>query len=107
MILTPRTANPEVMQIDTWVMSCRVFGRELEYEAMNIAVETAAANGFRALRGDYVPTAKNAVIKNLYPDLGFRPVDSSSPAHEASSWELDLGQYQPRRTHIHRDSQPS
>ena len=38
-------------------MSCRVFGRELEFEAMNIAVEAARARGARALVAEYIPTA--------------------------------------------------
>jgi FkbH-like protein len=107
MILKPEPSSPDVLYIDTWVMSCRVFGRELEFEAINIAVEAAAANGFRALRGDYIPTAKNAVIQNLYPDLGFSPSASALHTTDAKSWMLELTHYQPRRTHIKRDSQPS
>jgi len=38
LILRPDPERSDVMEIDTWVMSCRVFGRELEFEAMNIAV---------------------------------------------------------------------
>ena len=42
MILRPDHTQPEILEIDNWVMSCRVFGRQLEFEAMNIAVEVAA-----------------------------------------------------------------
>ena len=41
MILLPAEGAKDCFEIDTWVMSCRVFGRDLEAEAMNIAVETA------------------------------------------------------------------
>ena len=58
-------------------MSCRVFGRELEFEAMNIAVEAARERGVRALVADYIPTAKNDVISKLFPSLGFPEVDST------------------------------
>jgi FkbH-like protein len=98
MILKPHPIDAGVHLVDTWVMSCRVFGRELEFEAMNIAVEMAREHGARALRGDFIPTAKNAVIANLYSDLGFRRTD-------AQSWEVQLNQYQPRRTHITRSPQ--
>jgi FkbH-like protein len=106
MILSPHPLDTGVLQIDTWVMSCRVFGRELEFEAMNIAVEWAREHGARALRGDFIPTAKNAVIANLYPELGFVSTDSSA-ATDAQSWEVQTAHYQPRRTHITRNPQSS
>ena len=45
MILRPDPKQPKVYEIDNWVMSCRVFGRQLEFEAMNIAVEQAVRRG--------------------------------------------------------------
>jgi FkbH-like protein len=98
MILKPCAESAEELEIDTWVMSCRVFGRELEFEAMNIATETARQLGYRALRGDYVPTAKNGVIKDLYSDLGFASAD-------AQRWRLALDRYQARVTQIARRPQ--
>ncbi len=106
MILSPHPRDAGVLQIENWVMSCRVFGRELEFEAMNIAVEWAREHGARALRGDFIPTAKNGVIANLYPELGFARIDSSA-ATDAQSWEVQTAQYQPRRTHITRNPQTS
>ena len=50
MILRPDPLAPDLVEIDSWVMSCRVFGRQLEREAMNIAVETARRMGVRAFR---------------------------------------------------------
>ena len=40
--------EPATYELENWVMSCRVFGRELEFEAMNIAVETALRRNARA-----------------------------------------------------------
>src|SRR5262249_1394180 len=61
-ILSPDAKEPGVLQIDNWVMSCRVFGRELEHEILNIVVEAARERGVRGLRADFVPTKKNGVI---------------------------------------------
>ena len=105
MILKPHPNDAGVHMIDTWVMSCRVFGRELEFEAMNIAMEMAREHGVQALRGDFIPTAKNAVIANLYSDLGFSRTENPSAAAGVQSWEVQLQQYQPRRTHITRNPQ--
>jgi FkbH-like protein len=101
MILSPN-GQEGVLEIDNWVMSCRVFGRELEYEAMNIAVEAARERGARALCADYVPTRKNTVIRELFPSLGFDRLDETAPANGATRWLLDLEKYAARETSISR-----
>jgi FkbH-like protein len=100
MILRPAAANHEVLDIENWVMSCRVFGRELEFEAMNIAVDAVRERGVRALVADYIPTAKNDVISKLYPSLGFVEVDRPAPSNGATRWRLNLADYVTRKTHI-------
>jgi FkbH-like protein len=100
MILRPKPDDDEVLEIENWVMSCRVFGRELEIEAMNIAVEAARERGVRALVADYIPTAKNDAISKLYPSLGFVEVGRPAPTNGASCWRLDLADYITRNTHI-------
>jgi FkbH-like protein len=102
LVLRKDRADAGVMEIDTWVMSCRVFGRELEFEAMNIAVEAASRRGIRVFRASYLPTPKNAVIKDLYPTLGFVPSDSKTGIGGATQWQLDLRAYVARRTQIKR-----
>src|SRR5205085_10539940 len=49
MVLRADRDDPSTLEIDTWVMSCRVFGRQLEDEVMNIAVETCRERGARQL----------------------------------------------------------
>jgi FkbH-like protein len=100
MILRPTVAADEVLEIENWVMSCRVFGRELEFEAMNIAVEAARERGARALVADYIPTAKNDVISKLFPSLGFVEIDRPASKNGATRWRLDLADYVTRNTHI-------
>ena len=100
MILRPTPADDDVLEIENWVMSCRVFGRELEFEAMNVAVEAARERGARALIADYIPTPKNDVISKLYPSLGFTEIDGAAPANGATRWRLDLADYVTRNTHI-------
>jgi len=102
MILRPLDDQPDTLDIDTWVMSCRVFGRQLEDEAMNIAVETARRRGVVAFRADYIPTGKNGINAELYPALGFVPVEENLPTAGAKRWLLNLADYAGRKTHIAR-----
>jgi FkbH-like protein len=107
LILRPVGTEAGILSIDTWVMSCRVFGRELEFEIMNIAVEAAREHGACTLHADYIPTAKNDVIRNLYPTLGFQPRALTVDEPGKTGWQLSLDQYQPRRTHISRRPNPN
>jgi FkbH-like protein len=102
MILRPREGGPDAFEIDTWIMSCRVFGRQLEFEAMNIAVEALRRRGVGRLFADYVPTAKNKAVEDLFDRLGFACVETSSAAAGATRWSLDLADYRPQRTWLTR-----
>ncbi len=105
MILRPLAGDRRTLEIENWVMSCRVFGRELEFEAMNIAVEAARERGVRALVADYIATPKNDVISKLFPSLGFTEIDRPAPAKGARRFRLDLADYVPRKTHIVQQEQ--
>lgn len=74
------------LQIDLWLMSCRVLGRRVE-EAMLAAVwNFARAFGYKALLGSYVPTAKNSQVTDLYQRMGFhllRQTESGSRIYRA------------------------
>ena len=101
MVLRPHD-GADAMALDNWVMSCRVFSRGLEHEAMTIAVEALRARGMRHLHADFVPTERNGVIRNLFAELGFTRVDGPADATAPSRWWLDLAAYAPRPTFMTR-----
>ena len=105
MILCPDPKQVEIFEIDNWVMSCRVFGRQLEHEAMNIAVEHVHRRGGKALRADFIPTPKNGVISELYSTFGFSTLNDRTPRDGGTSWFLDLTKYITRSTHISRSGE--
>ena len=57
--------------IDTWIMSCRVLKRGMEKFVCNEVLRYAKDNGFERILGEYIPTAKNGLVKDHYKDLGF------------------------------------
>ena len=79
----------DVLDIDTWLMSCRVIGRTLEDEIAGLIVAEARRRGCRTVRGHYLPTAKNGLVRELYPRLGFTP-DPSGPADGGTHWVLSV-----------------
>ena len=68
LIAVPEGVN---LRIDTWLMSCRVLGRRLEEAMFAALARWAAANGYKQIIGEHIPTAKNSQVADLYPRLGF------------------------------------
>jgi len=60
-----------VAEIDTFLMSCRVMNRQVEHAFMAYLAEHARALGCERMTGSYIPTKKNGMVAEFYPDLGF------------------------------------
>ncbi|MCG2632721.1 HAD-IIIC family phosphatase [Bradyrhizobium sp. WYCCWR 13023] len=88
----------DVLDVDTWLMSCRVLKRGLEHFVLNYLCDQAGARGLRCIRGTYIPTAKNELVRDHYADLGFRQVHAGSDGR--TIWELNLAERQPLTTFI-------
>ena len=87
-VLCCRPASDGVdWEIDTWLMSCRTLGRQMEKFMFDRLVEAAVARGIRRIVGVYFPTAKNGLVKELYDQMGFRRIEESS---EAVRYEFEV-----------------
>lgn len=78
--------------IDTWFMSCRVLKRGMENFVLNTLVDYARKNDFKTLVGEYLPTAKNAMVKDHYPNLGFQ--------QDGNHYSLDVETYKQKKNYI-------
>ena len=85
--------------IDTWLMSCRVLGRQVEPTTLNLIAAQATALGARRLVGRYVPTKKNAMVRDHYAKLGFTVTETAPDG--ASRAVRDLAGFVPVPTFIH------
>jgi FkbH-like protein len=75
------------IEIDNFLLSCRVIGRTVETALLAHLAEVAVSEGATILRGCYIPTKKNAPAKDFYPNHGFNLV---AEADGITTWELDL-----------------
>jgi FkbH-like protein len=85
------------LMIDTWLMSCRVLGRQVEPTTLNLIAAQAQRLGARRLVGEYVTTKKNGMVRDHYARLGFEVVEESEAGSRAV---LDLTAYVPSETFI-------
>lgn len=74
LIFCTAAEEPDCWTVDTWLMSCRVLGRQFEEFMADSMLRAARARGIRTIYGEYRATAKNELVAELYPRLGFTPV---------------------------------
>jgi len=76
--------------LDTWIMSCRVFERGMEYWTFTRLIEELRTRGISTLDAEFVPSAKNGKFSGLLGELGFTPTSggrcrldlTAAPLHE-------------------------
>ena len=82
----------DTLFIDTWLMSCRVLKRGMENFVLNTIVHFAKDKGYQFLQGEYIPTAKNEMVKLHYSNLEFEKKEGN--------WILNTAFYQQKKTFI-------
>lgn len=73
--------------INLWVMSCRVFNRNLEYAMFHELLQRCAEAGITEIHGEYYPTVKNKYVEQLYEKLNFTLIEQDE---HHSAWSLAL-----------------
>ena len=93
----------EALEIDTWLMSCRVLQRGVEQFLLNHLVVLARERGRNVIRGQYIPTPKNALVRGHYEGLGFSKTGEGDDG--TTDWELRLTpEWKPMTTFIQEDA---
>lgn len=80
-------ADGAAWHIDTWLMSCRVLGRGVEQAVLAEIARNARAAGANVLRGTFVPSGRNELVRGHYAKLGF--------VADGDGWSLDLAGFAP------------
>lgn len=97
MIVSVFKDAPSIWDIDTWLMSCRVIGRQFEQLMLETLIDDALSSGVKVIRGCYIKTAKNGMVADLYDKLGFKRCtqDNNDEVH----YILDLTVAPPKISH--------
>ena len=98
-IIIGRLQETKDLLIDTWLMSCRVLGRQVEPTTLNLIAEQARKLGAKRVVGEYIPTKKNGMVKDHYARLGFTVAAANEGGGSRNL--LDLTTYTPADTFIH------
>ncbi len=89
------------LEMEIWLMSCRVLKREMELAMLDALVEHCQARSIRKIVGVYIPSKKNAMVAGLYGELGFTRAEKTGG--ERHLWEYEVPrEYAAKSSHIQR-----
>ncbi len=78
----------EVLNIRLWLMSCRVLKRGMEYAMFDRLVMVCRDKKITRIYGYYYKTAKNAMVREFYQDMGFARTELTDNGD--SVWEYTI-----------------
>lgn len=82
--------NNSVLDIELWIMSCRVLKRNMEFAMMDELVRLAKLNNITKINGYYYPTEKNKMVKDFYKQFDFTLVNEDNGN---TTWSIDVDKY--------------
>ncbi|MEI6268141.1 MAG: HAD-IIIC family phosphatase [Methylococcaceae bacterium] len=79
-----------VAEFDSFLMSCRVIGRNVEYTVTDWVIARLKEKGIKEVRAKYRRTQKNEQVSTFYDSLGFAQASSDS---EGKYYVLEVEKY--------------
>ncbi len=75
-------------EIDTFLLSCRILGKGIEIAFAKKVMAILKDAGIDSLKAQYLPTAKNAQVKDFYEKCGFTCVTEQEDGNK--EYQIDL-----------------
>jgi predicted enzyme involved in methoxymalonyl-ACP biosynthesis len=79
----------EVPEVEEFAMSCRIMSKNIEYALVEHVEKDLKAAGYKALRGRYIPTAKNKPVEKLYEKLEYTLLEQNEAGEKLYEILLD------------------
>ena len=90
--------HSKICEIELLLMSCRVLKRDMEFAMMDELVRICREKGIDTIKGAYLKTEKNSMVKNLYEDFGFTKISEDENGN--AKYILDNLQNYHNRCHV-------
>ena len=78
--------------IDSFLMSCRIIGRNVEYAFFDILIKRLLNKEIKSLQAEYITTAKNKQVENFYDFVGMQ---IAYEKETGKLYEMPLNLYRP------------
>ncbi len=77
--------------IDTFLMSCRIIGRNIEFVILDFIAEILKTKGILQIKATYIKSQKNIQVENFYEKANFKLVENSN---NKKAYAISLEEYQ-------------
>ncbi|MFC2107375.1 HAD-IIIC family phosphatase [Bacteroidota bacterium] len=94
-VIIAKEDNNQV-EIDSFIMSCRIMGRNIELAIMNYFVKIYKDRGYEIINATYLPTIKNKPVSNFYEESGFT---IEKKEHGIKRCKLKVGNYKSHKVY--------
>ena len=78
-----------VAEFDSYLMSCRVIGRQAELAFAAALLEQMARSGVQHVRATYVATEKNALVAGFWSEFGLVEITPNSFEMDLRDWSQE------------------
>ena len=75
---------------DTFLMSCRIIGRNVEYAFMDYIISILKNKNINSIKGEYIRTLKNEQVSNYFDECNFELIEESN---SSKSYLLQINKY--------------
>lgn len=89
----------DALELDVWLMSCRVLNRDMELAMFDALIEQCQARGILGIVGVYIPSKKNGIVAGHYGNLGFSRMEGNADGRQLWSYAVP-STYSPKTRHI-------
>jgi FkbH-like protein len=79
--------------IDTFLLSCRIIGRNVEYAFMNFIISYLKKKNINLVRSNYIRSKKNDQVKNFYEQCSF---EIEKNKKEKKKYSVKINKYKPK-----------
>lgn len=80
----------KIAAIDTFLMSCRVIGRNIEIAFVNYLINYLKEIGIEKVESSFIKSLKNAQVEDFYTKMGFQNIHN---AEKNRDYELSINSY--------------
>ena len=92
------------MELDLWLMSCRLLKREVELAMFDALLERRQERGIRKIIGLYISSKKNSMGAGHPAGLAFISITGGADGRELWSYDVPA-RYSPRTRYIRRTAE--
>lgn len=87
--LTIITGTDNKAYIDTFLLSCRILGKDIEFVFVNYLLSKLQREGYKSVFAQYIPSPKNGQVKDFWDKCGFTLISENELGVRAYEKSLD------------------